>query len=363
LQTIRVHLGQRGYPIKVGSGVIASVGQELSGLSGTSVVAVITVEGIRRLYGTAVEGSIASSGIRPVVIEVPDREGAKTIQTYAEVMGELLAARAGKDALIVSLGGGCVGDLAGFVAATYMRGVRLVHLPTTLLAQVDSSIGGKAALNLPGGKNSIGAFWQPCLVLSDVDVLKTLPQREVRCGLAELIKYGAIMDIRLFEFIEREKGRLNALEREATLRAISAAARLKAKLVSVDEREAKGLRTLLNFGHTVGHAIEAAMEYRGYSHGEAISVGMVAETRLARLLGLCSDDEAERLERIIESYGLPKRLEGVSKEAIVDLMWHDKKVEGGRLKFALPNGLGRGIVVADPPTGTVAKALEGVVGD
>lgn len=363
MQTIRVRLGQRGYPIRVGSGVLASVGQELSGLNGAGVAVVITVEGVRRLYCRVVEEGIASAGIRAVVIEVPDREEAKTIQTYGEVMNGLLSARAGKDALILSLGGGCVGDLAGFVAATYMRGVKLVHMPTTLLAQVDSSIGGKAALNLPGGKNSIGTFWQPSLVLSDVDVLKTLPQREVRCGLAELIKYGAIMDIQLFEFIEKERGRLMSLDREATMRAVSAAASLKSRLVSIDERESKGLRTLLNFGHTVGHAIEAAMEYRGYSHGEAVSVGMVAECRLGRLLGLCSDDEVGRLERAIKSYGLPTRLEGVPKKAIADLMWHDKKIEGGRLKFALPSGLGRGTVVSDPPMGAVDEAIEGVVGD
>jgi 3-dehydroquinate synthase len=236
-------------------------------------------------------------------------------------------------------------------------------VPTTLLAQVDSSIGGKTALNLPDAKNIIGTFHQPRLVLSDIDLLKTLPEREIKCGIAELIKYGAIMDRGLLDFLERERDAVMRLEQRAVLEAVASAARLKAKIVSEDEDESVGLRHILNFGHTIGHAVEAATGYEACSHGEAVAVGMAGEARLAVSLGLCAKVEAEKLEGIISSYGLPTRIVGIDPARVMELMGHDKKVSAGKWRFALPRGMGKSIVVSGPPMEAVREAVKGVAGD
>ncbi len=363
LHTISVDLGERSYPILIGSRLIPDVGRYVAPLRSDDMVVILSVPPADRLYGPAVRASLARSGIQSETVLVPDREEAKTIATYTRVVEELLRMKAGRGATIIALGGGCVGDLAGFVAATYMRGVRLIHIPTTLLAQVDSSIGGKAALNLPDAKNIMGAFHQPALVLSDTSSLLTLPPREVRCGAAELIKYGAIMDLPLLEQLERERDQLLRLEEGATLRAVFRAAELKAGVVARDERELSGLRALLNFGHTLGHAVEAAMEYRGFSHGESVAIGMAGEIRLAEALGMVTRDTVQRLESIIAGYGLPTRLEGISRKTLIGLMAHDKKVAARRLRFALPEKLGKGAVVSDPPGDAIEEALKGVVKD
>lgn len=362
MRKVEATLGERGYPILIESGILTDAGRELGALGHRQAI-VLTVGRVRSLYGKRLNESLARGGMNSETIEVPDREGAKTIKTYSRVMKELLAMSAGKDSLVIGFGGGCVGDLAGFVASTYMRGVRLVQIPTTLLAQVDSSIGGKTALNLPEAKNAIGTFYQPSLVISDVDLLKTLPEREVRCGVAELIKYGAIMDLGLLGFMEKERDALMRLESEALVEAVATAAGLKASIVSRDETESWGLRHLLNFGHTLGHALEAAMAYKGPSHGEAVAVGMVGEARLAAALGLCTDGEVERLERIISSYGLPTAMGGVDPERLMEIMGHDKKVAAGKRRFALPRGLGKGIVVLGPPEEEVREMVRGVTGN
>lgn len=361
LQTINVELGERSYPIVVGKNAIADVGRLVAPLSQGEKVAILGVPLVDGLYGASVRESLAECGIASETVLVPDREEAKTLATYTSVVGELLKMNAGRKTTILALGGGCVGDLAGFVAATYMRGVNLAHIPTTLLAQVDSSIGGKAALNLPEAKNILGAFHQPSFVLSDVETLMTLPRREVMCGAAELVKYAAIMDLPLFDFLGDKCASLLELEEGATVRAVCRAAELKAGIVAKDEREQTGLRALLNFGHTFGHAIETCMEYRGLSHGEAISVGMAGETRLAEALGMVSGESVGRLEALLASYGLPTRLSGIDIERVIALMGHDKKVSAGKLRFALPNGLGSGTVVSDPPKDAVKSALKEVI--
>jgi 3-dehydroquinate synthase len=363
LQVVGVHLGQKSYPILIGSGILPQVGKEVETILGIRRAVVLTVARVRRLYGHSLEASLAAGGIESSTIEVPDREEGKTLETYSKVMKELLAIGAGKDTVIVALGGGCAGDLAGFVASTYMRGVGLVQVPTTLLAQVDSSIGGKTALNLPDAKNIIGTFYQPSLVYSDVDVLKTLPSRELRCGVAELIKYGAIMDLGLLDFLERERDALMHLKQPVVMEAVVSAARLKVKIVMEDETESMGLRTILNFGHTIGHAVEAATGYEGCSHGEAVAVGMLGEARLAVSLGLCTKGEVERLERIISSYGLPTRIRGINPATVIELMGHDKKISVGKWRFALPRGLGKSIVVSGLPMEGIFDAVQGVVGD
>ncbi len=363
MHTIRVDLGERSYPILIGNGLIAEAGRRVAPLVSDDRVVILSVPPAERLYGDAVRASLAGSGIKSETVLVPDGEEAKTIATYTRVVEGLLNAKAGRGSTIISLGGGCVGDLAGFVAATYMRGVRLIHMPTTLLAQVDSSIGGKAALNLPDAKNIVGAFHQPALVISDTSSLRTLPPREVRCGAAELIKYGAIMDLRLLEHLERERDRLLRLDEDATTRAVFMAAELKAGVVAKDERELSGLRLLLNFGHTLGHAVEVAMEYRGFSHGESVAIGMAGEIRLAEALGMVARETVDRLESLIAGFGLPTRAEGVSRKALIEIMAHDKKVVARKLRFALPEALGKGTVVSDPPMDAINEALKGVVKD
>lgn len=360
-QSITVDLGERSYPILVGKKLIKDLGRQVAHLYLGDKVAILAVAIVDDLYGQAVRESLAGSGIPSETILVPDREGAKTIRTYQHVMEQFLRMKVGRGSIVIALGGGCVGDLAGFVAATYMRGVRLVQIPTTLLAQVDSSMGGKAALNLPEAKNILGAFHQPSLVLSDVSLLKTLPTREVRCGVAELIKYAAIMNLRLLEFLERERESILGLEEGAMVKAVSWATELKSGIVARDERDQSGLRALLNFGHTFGHAVEAAIKYRGLSHGEAIAVGMAGEIRLAEALGMVSKKDVRRLEALIVSYGLPIRFKGVNHRDLIRFMGHDKKAEAGKLRFALPNGLGNGTIVSDPPKKTVADALRGCV--
>ncbi len=363
LQTISVDLGERSYPILIGGRLIVDVGRYVAPLRSEGKVVILAVPLVDDLYGAAVRQSLARCDIPSETVLVPDREDAKTVATYTLVIEELLKMNAGRGTTIIALGGGCVGDLAGFVAATYMRGVRLVHVPTTLLAQVDSSIGGKAALNLPDAKNIVGAFHQPALVLSDTSSLRTLPPREVRCGVAELIKYGAIMDLQLLELLERERESLLRLEDGAVTQAVCRAAELKAGVVARDEREMTGLRTLLNFGHTFGHAVEAAMEYRGFSHGESVAIGMAGEIRLAEALGMVTGDAVERLELLIAGYGLPTRLKGLSRKTLIKLMGHDKKVAASKFRFALPETLGKGTVVSDPPMEAVTNALKGVIQD
>ncbi|MDD1775781.1 MAG: 3-dehydroquinate synthase [Candidatus Methanomethylicus sp.] len=362
LKSITVDLGDRSYPILIGKGLLPHTGNYMEDLLTSRKAVILTVPGVEVMYSPAVRESLAKCGIASEVVRVPDREEAKTLATYTTVVKKLVAMNAGKDTLIVSLGGGCVGDLAGFVAATYMRGIPIIHIPTTLLAQVDSSIGGKAAINLPEAKNLLGAFHQPSLVLSDIGTLATLPQREMGSGISELIKYGAILDLDLLGFLEKERQLLLMINGEAVIHAISRAAELKASIVSQDERESGDLRTLLNFGHTLGHAIESAMKYHGFSHGEAVGVGMVGETSLAVELDLATRDELERLKALIGSYGLPTSLRGVEPSLILELMANDKKIRAGKWRFALPNGLGNGVVVSDPPREKVVSAIRGVVG-
>jgi len=362
LQTVMVNLGARSYPVYIGHGILPTLGGLVSSIGAEDVVALVTVPVVRRLYGKAAEETLLKEGVKPEVLEVPDGEMAKTPEVFMEVVGRLLSLNASRGALIISLGGGCVGDLAGFVAATYMRGVNLVHVPTTLLAQVDSSVGGKVAINHPDAKNLIGTVYQPRLVLADTGLLKTLPPREVGCGMAELIKCGAMLDYRLFESLEGNRDDLLRLDGARLEEVVSTAVRLKAKVVAEDELD-YGSRMLLNFGHTIGHAIEAATAFEGYSHGEAIAVGMVAEAKVSRALDLMSEAEAERLEGLISAYGLPTRVNGVTLESIAQLIAHDKKVKSGRWRFSLPKRLGEGTVIEDPPREVVLSGIREVIGD
>src|SRR5690606_33278851 len=279
------------------------------------------------------------AGARVVPVLVEDGEQAKRWQSVDQVCDALLAARLGRDGLVIALGGGVVGDLAGFVAAVYQRGVPFVQVPTTLLAQVDSSVGGKTAINHARGKNMIGAFHQPLAVVSDVSTLDTLPDRELRAGLAEVIKHAAALDRAFFDWLEEHIERLGRRDGEALAQAIRRCCELKAEVVAADERES-GRRALLNFGHTFGHAIEAATGYGAWLHGEAVAAGMVMAAELSRRLGLLGAEEVARLTELVRRAGLPVTGPAIAAERLREHMATDKKAEQGRLRFVVLEGLG-----------------------
>ena len=342
VRIVPVSLGDRSYQIKIGSGLLGRLGQACAALGLGGRCAVVSDGNVMPRYGAAAEQALRRRGFDCELITVPAGETAKSLKTMQVAYDRLAAARLERKSFIVALGGGVVGDLAGFLAATYLRGIPFVQVPTTLLAQVDSSVGGKVGVNLKAGKNLVGAFYQPRLVLCDLDTLGTLPERELRAGLAEVIKYGIIYDAALFRRIERELPRLLAREPAILGAVIARCCAIKAEVVGQDETES-GRRAILNFGHTIGHALEAISRYGQYLHGEAISIGQVASARLsARLLGL-SALEAARIEVLLARAGLPTTvaLDRRRRDAVYAAMKLDKKVSVGEVKFVLARGLGR----------------------
>ncbi len=346
-ETLVVELGARSYPIRVGEGldgfgpfVRGALEGSWAGRGCRSALVVVDAN-VRRL-AVALVDSLGSQGITAEVAEVPPGEASKTLARASELYDRLVDLRADRHNCVVALGGGVVGDLAGFVAATYARGLPLVMVPTTLLAQVDSSVGGKVGVNHPRVKNIIGAFHQPSAVWVDTGSLASLPTRELRSGMAEVVKYGMILDAPFFAELERQAEPLLTLEATALRRTILRSCELKAGVVALDEREETGERAALNFGHTVGHAIEAVAGYDGpYRHGEAVAVGMVAECRLAERLGWIGPDVTERLLALLKRLGLPTRSPGLDRDALLAAMGRDKKNQGGSVRFVLPRELGR----------------------
>lgn len=342
---VRVELGPRSYPIYVASGSLGKLGRiAQEHLTGRRIL-VVTNPVVAGLYGEVVKQSLAEAGFWVGEAQVPDGEEYKTLATVAGLYDAAFTNGLERGDAVLALGGGVIGDIAGFLAATYMRGVPFAQVPTTLLAQVDSSVGGKVGVNHPGGKNLIGAFYQPRFVLIDPDTLATLPSREVRAGLAEVIKYGVISDAGFFSWLEVNIDRLLNLEPAALEHAIAVSCRLKATVVSADETEA-GLRAILNFGHTVGHALEAVTGYQRFIHGEAVAIGMVAAARLAVHLGYFELPEAERLTELLLRAGLPTEVPAdIVPEVLLETMRRDKKVAADRLTFVLPEAVGRVRVV------------------
>ena len=342
MRTVSVPLGNRTYKIKIGSGLLANVGRECTLLGLGKRCALISDSNVSPRYAEIVQSALARSGYDPVLITVPAGETAKSLKTVQVCYDRLAAHRLERKSFIVALGGGVVGDLAGFVAATYLRGIPFVQVPTTLLAQVDSSVGGKVGVNLRAGKNLVGAFYQPRLVLCDLQTLDTLPDREFRAGLAEVIKYGIIYDDKFFAQLERDLSK--ALRRQPKMMAgiVARCCEIKAEVVGQDETES-GLRAILNFGHTIGHALEAISHYGKYLHGEAISIGQVAAARLStQILGL-PRFEANRIEQAFIKAGLATTVK-LSPRQRVDLlraMRLDKKVSSGAIKFVLAKRIGK----------------------
>jgi 3-dehydroquinate synthase len=356
MQTVTVALGERSYTIHIGQGVLDEVGHVLGELPLTKKALVVTQPAIAAAYGGRVLQSLRSRGFSAEAFEVLDAEEAKSLGWLERIYDRAVELRLDRRSPIIALGGGVVGDVAGFAAATYMRGVPFVQMPTTLLAQVDSSIGGKTAINHPRGKNLIGAFYQPRVVLIDAGTLQTLSGRELRSGLAEVVKYGIIAKPDLFELLE---GCTSAgLLQDAALltRVIHDCCQIKAEVVAADEHET-GIRAILNFGHTFGHAIEAAGGFSTYTHGEAVAIGMIWATNLSVRMGLCAPELLERLTRLLRTLGLPIALEG-PLDGIRDALLMDKKAVAGRLRFILAEGLGRVSIRDDVPSQLVAAIIE-----
>jgi 3-dehydroquinate synthase len=362
IETLRVALGERSYDIRFGAGAVAGEGggeefaRSLAAFGFSPRSALITNPTVHALYGAGVERAMRAAGLDPVVVTVPDGEGYKTWDWLGTIVTELLRARLDRGSAIVALGGGVIGDMAGFAAAIYMRGIRFVQVPTTLLAQVDSSVGGKTGVNHPFGKNLIGAFWQPSLVWTDVLTLATLPRREFLAGMAEVIKYGAIWDATFFEYLRTRREEILALSPEPLTRIVRRSCEIKAEVVGRDEREG-GIRAVLNYGHTIGHAVESATGYTRYLHGEGVAVGMCAEADLAVRMGVCGEDAAARIRELCRLYELPVSVPDVSAEALLEAMALDKKTLRGELRFVLPEGIGRARVGVAVPRAEVEQLL------
>jgi 3-dehydroquinate synthase len=355
MQTLRIALGERSYPIHIGAGLMERADLIVPLLARKSV-AVVTNTAVAPLYLERVAGALARAGVDVVRIVVADGEAHKDWKTLDAVFDALLENRCGRDTTLVALGGGVVGDLTGFAAATYQRGVQYVQIPTTLLAQVDSSVGGKTAINHPLGKNMIGAFHQPRLVLADMDALKTLPERELRSGLAEVVKHGLIRDAAFFAWLEENIERLLACDAEALTHAVLRSVAIKAEIVAQDERE-NGLRRVLNFGHTFGHAIETGLGYGAWLHGEAVAAGMAMAADLSRQLGYLSEADAGRIRSLLERAGLPTAAKGIAPARMQQLMSVDKKVKEGRIHFVLLERLGAATLRDDVPAAALDHTL------
>jgi len=354
MKTLRVNLGSFSYDIHIGAGLLRETGRQLKKLGLGGMLIVITNHTVKELYSEALEQGLAQAGFTLAFLIVPDGEEQKSLETAGKLYLELAHRHAERTTPILTLGGGVIGDLAGFVAATYKRGVPLVQLPTTLLAQVDSSIGGKVAVNHGQLKNEIGAFYQPRLVISDIDTLATLNPKTLGDGLAEVIKYGIIGDSKLFSYLEENMDQVKAGNKTALEEIVFRSAEIKAGVVAKDERDLS-LRAILNYGHTVGHAVESASDF-WISHGEAVAIGMVAAARISHDMGILNPGELDRLEKLIEKAGLPTKVPKLDLERLVSAMKHDKKVQQGKVRFILPRCLGE-VFISDEVSLPLARQV------
>ena len=348
------------YPLWVGWQLIDEVGERIRRIMDPGVAYIITDEGVYRQARRA-QNSLEMSGIAAHLFVMPSGEQSKTLATAQHIYTWLAGLKAERGHLVLAVGGGVVGDLAGFVAATYLRGLPFAQVPTSLLAMMDAAIGGKTAVDLPQGKNLVGAFYQPKFVLADVSVLQTLPDRELRSGWAEAIKHGLIMDDELLSTFESQTVEIQALEPEIATDVIRRSMAIKANVVSQDERETLGIRVLLNYGHTIGHGIEAATGYGQYLHGEAVSIGMMGAARISNGMGLMSDGEVERQRSVLAAYGLPLSAPSVDPGSVLEAMRSDKKVAGGAIRWVLLDGIGNAITRNDVPAELVDDVLSGLM--
>ena len=355
-----VRPADRSYDIVCGRGLLGAVGPAVRAAGAVRAV-VVSDAAVAATHGRDVADGLEQAGVEPLRLEVPSGEAAKSVAGAARLWDAFAAAAVDRQTHVVAVGGGVVGDLAGFVAATFARGLPLWHVPTTLVAQVDSAIGGKTGINLEGGKNLVGAFWQPCGVFADVDALASLPRREYVSGFAEVVKYGMIFDPGFFGWLEGHAADLLARDPQAVTHAVERSAALKAAVVTADERETTGARAALNYGHTFAHAFETAAGYGRLLHGEAVAIGMACAARLAGFLGRINADVVARQDRLLAAFGLPTDPDAAGPVSIDDLlpiMARDKKSSGGRLRFVLPDRIGRVELVADIAPDVVGRALD-----
>jgi shikimate kinase/3-dehydroquinate synthase len=355
MQTLRVELGERAYPIHIGAGLLSTAGLIREQLD-LPRAAIVTNTTVAPLYLEPLAAALRDRGVDTIRVVLEDGERYKDWATLNRIYDALLEARCDRRSAIIALGGGVIGDLAGFAAATYMRGIAYIQVPTTLLAQVDSSIGGKTGINHPLGKNMIGAFYQPRLVLADTEVLKTLPAREFSAGMAEVIKHGLVRDTAFFSWLEQNMENLLAGEPQALAHAVRRCCEIKAAVVAEDERET-GVRALLNFGHTFGHAIESGLGYGVWLHGEAVAVGMAIAADLSQRLGLIARADVERIVLLLKRAGLPTALPDIAPGRLLELMGTDKKAEGGKLRFVLLDAIGSASVRAGIPAAALQQVL------
>ena len=354
---VQLRLPHHAYPIHIGTGLLDTLGELVAGISPRLVAAVIVDRNIQKTHGLRATKSLESIGFELVNRYLAPGEATKNLKTVLGLYNTLIDAKLERQSPVLAIGGGVVGDTAGFVAATYLRGLPLVQCPTTLLAMVDASIGGKVGVNLPAGKNLVGAFYQPKLVVADIDALMTLPQRELACGLAECVKHTVIADAALFAWLEQNLERVLALDPEVLVELVHRNVQIKAQIVMADEKEA-GDRAHLNLGHTFAHAIEASQEYGGYRHGEAVSLGMVAATHLAVSTGRCDAQVLDRLRNLLARIGLPTSSSQLAPTGqLLEAMKLDKKVEGGQCRLVLPERIGR-VTVTNAQPSVVSAAWE-----
>ena len=355
MQTLTVALDDRSYPIHIGAGLVRRADLIASKLP-QNKVAIVTNTTVAPLYLAPLSEALKAGGVDAVTIVLPDGEVYKNWETLNRIFDALLTHRCERKTTVIALGGGVIGDLAGFAAAVYLRGVPFIQIPTTLLAQVDSAVGGKTAINHPLGKNMIGAFYQPRAVIADTDTLTTLPERELAAGIAEVIKYGLICDLEFFEWLEKNIARLLAREPDALAHAIERSCRNKAEIVALDERE-NDVRALLNLGHTFGHAIEAGLGFGTWLHGEAVAAGMVLAAKLSQRLGLIGQHDVERAVDILACARLPVTAPDLGIARYLELMGHDKKVESGKMRFVLLKRIGEAFVTDSVANAALADVL------
>lgn len=361
MKAIKVNLKERSYRIVIGDKLLHSLPAHLKGLNIGNHAYVITNPVINRIWGPRVTKALESAGFRVKVQQIPDAEKSKSAATCLDVLNKLAVHARADKVFVAALGGGVVGDLSGFVASVYKRGIPYIQLPTTLLAQVDSAIGGKVAIDLEVGKNLVGAFYQPRLVCSDIDFLKTLPAVQLRNGLAETIKYGVIKERPLFEFLEKNLNKIFSLDTGALAYIVERSSAIKAKVVEQDEFDTRSVRVILNYGHTIGHAVEAASGYsKKYTHGMSVSIGMAAANFIARELGLLGKEECGRIEGLLMKAGLPVTAKGLSREKIYEAHLYDKKFIKGKNRFVLPVGIGKVIVAEGIAEGLVRRAINSI---
>lgn len=354
-QTLIVSLAERSYPIHIGAGLLSRVALLTKHLSGKQV-AIISNTTVAPLYMEKVAEPLRSLGFHVIEIILPDGEQYKNSEILNKIYDALIEARCERNATLIALGGGVIGDLTGYAAATYLRGVPFIQIPTTLLSQVDSSVGGKTGINHPSGKNMIGAFYQPKVVLIDTDTLKTLPPRELSAGVAEVIKYGLIRDAEFFSWLEKNMKELMALDETVVAEAVYRSCQNKADVVAADEKEA-GERALLNLGHTFGHAIENAMGYGVWLHGEAVATGTLMAAELSQRMGWLNSADVDRIKAIFKNANLDKAAPALGVEKYLDLMGLDKKVQDGKIRLVLQQGIGKSIITSDYDVGKLKETL------